>query len=1119
MSSSGDALQTLTTVIKNTLSLISQLETVVSGIASQKYDPAATSAASETLSTITNPPLDVLSLASTSASLIKAHATKISLLIINAPFTPPPSPPSSASSSPAPSPAWPPPSRHARPRATRAAYSGTWPCARAACSRTRELVSRIPTDGEVLSDARKNASAGAVAFGKRGFAGNLACRVEQLRDTLKDVMEELKEWGEEEDDEEEDDEEENESDGEDDEVAVVTAGMGSTSISGERDAQDILDDFMNSQQHIPRDDPEKIRERLESCLKRIRLTTLLYQAIVKRRLKSLPHLPPAAESDIPSRVDEVFSLLKGIPDRFESLAMAFYELDRAEIDKLMDECFFDAFAVSELLLKPWEGQKDEFTDWALRFQRGCVLAVGLAVSKLDQNFRRSLSGVSRKIPERKNEENIELQPISRNASVSSGHTVMPPGASGDVVEVTPRLRRSKRYSRGDMLSMCSVETQIYSPLGDNTNLPVDRPHRQSFTPSLLPTSEIPDRPKTPNPYSNLRKISEASLPPNEDGSNSGDEKGSTTHRQLTTNTPQDSAPRERSSKILVVDLKDKDVDDGSYTEVKGKGVDYSSYTDVNGNGVNDGPNSPTTREDESGLLSRLRPLYRRISMKSEPARTPITGVSNVSSANAVYGESEAGPSTGISQTFADPLTGTDAVEAAGITPADDVINDSLRNSIFLRRFPSVQSYMPDISEIRRGPVLRVNRLPPSQTAATAAGRGLSRETREMWNLLPRTRNLLIVWAVFFEVSLLNAVSSITTIIVCRVLQRSPSPGVVAWTVTGSVFVATFGVLFAVTMQQYRKLDREIASSEEWIEMHLRSRPLPARPGSDDEAKHEGAATDEWHKFSLDNQQVRKYVELLENRVRDLEETQKKLEAATQSTAIGQAVTADSAPGAADTDSDKTIKPPRPNKRLSTKHSSVSLARQTLLQADNSANDGRPSSSWADHTTTTTTTNPTTNLKPPTFTIGSSSSSSSLTATECYSPLADATTSSQRGSLIYTPQKSPLSNIYSGDSSGGNIHSSGINRSGGSSSHSSSNHSSSSNITSEGTGSGGGSISAWHRNSAAATPRSHHGYTTVHVYGLAGGNGTPGSAGVATPLRRHLTVPARALVQERSGGGE
>jgi hypothetical protein len=130
----------------------------------------------------------------------------------------------------------------------------------------------------------------------------------------------------------------------------------------------MLDDLMNSQQYIPRDDPDRIRERLESCLKRLRLTALLYQATVKRRIKPLPQVPTTSPSDIPARLDEVISILKRIPEGFGNLAMAFYELDPSEIDRLMDECFFDAFAASELLGKPWEGQKDEFTDWALRFQ-------------------------------------------------------------------------------------------------------------------------------------------------------------------------------------------------------------------------------------------------------------------------------------------------------------------------------------------------------------------------------------------------------------------------------------------------------------------------------------------------------------------------------------------------------------------------------------------------------------------------------------------------------------------------------------------------------------------------------------------------------------------------------
>ena len=375
MTSPRDILETLNASVTSALTLLSQLDAVVSGVAAQQPpgadqdpQPVAQAAAG------THAPIDALSLAHDSATLIKAHATKISLLIINEPYTPTAvakvlrelvtSPiPALAAAVEACT-----PERHTRIIQQELA----WRAGRI-FKELKELLSRIPKDGKVLVDAKKSASAGAaggkgsiaatgvlwsacddlMAFAKRGFAGNLAHKVEQLRDTLKDVMEELKEWGEEA-------AEGDEGDGSDDQ-----SGAGSDSVS---DAQAILDDLMNSQRYIPRDDPDKIRERLDSCLKRLRLTTLLYQATVKRRIKPLPHLPPNSPSDIPARLDEVISVLKRIPESFGSLAMAFYELDRSEIDRLMDECFSDAFAASEFLVKPWDGQKDEFSDWALRFQ-------------------------------------------------------------------------------------------------------------------------------------------------------------------------------------------------------------------------------------------------------------------------------------------------------------------------------------------------------------------------------------------------------------------------------------------------------------------------------------------------------------------------------------------------------------------------------------------------------------------------------------------------------------------------------------------------------------------------------------------------------------------------------
>ncbi|KAK4177227.1 hypothetical protein QBC36DRAFT_327456 [Triangularia setosa] len=382
MPSPGEALEALTTVVSSALTLINQLEVVVSGISSQDTStPSSTG--------FQQPPrsgsLDALSLAHDSATLIRAHATKISLLIINEPFTPTaitkvvreliagPLPALAASAQ-----------ECTAKRYTRVIQKDlAWKVTRV-LKELRDLLSQIPKNGKILKDAKKNASAGAaggkgsiaatgllwavcddlMVFCKRGFSGNLVHKVDQLRETLKDVMEELKEWGEETGDDGEEDDDEDSDDG----VAQVTNNLGSTSLSANASTQAMLDDLMNSQSYIPRDDPDKIRERLESCLRRLRLTSLLYQAAAKRRLKPLPHTPSASDSNVPARLDEVLVLLKEIPERFGNLAMAFYELDPIEIDRLMDQCFFDAFAASELFIKSWDGQKDEFTDWALKFQ-------------------------------------------------------------------------------------------------------------------------------------------------------------------------------------------------------------------------------------------------------------------------------------------------------------------------------------------------------------------------------------------------------------------------------------------------------------------------------------------------------------------------------------------------------------------------------------------------------------------------------------------------------------------------------------------------------------------------------------------------------------------------------
>ncbi|KAI2465824.1 hypothetical protein F4781DRAFT_375445 [Annulohypoxylon bovei var. microspora] len=379
----GDSLESLRVLIKSTIDLTSRLEAFLHSIAIDVGDvsevatpPSSQSSTSTSISTLQS--VDPLSLAHDSATLIKAHTTKLSLLIINEPFTP------SAIikvlrelvAGPIPALASAVQVCDVHKYTIVARQDLSWRCYRV-LKELKGLVGIIPVYGNVLPDAQKNGTKGGkgsmtatgviwaacddvIMLKKLGIAGLLIKKVEEYRDTLKDILEELKEYSEEVDDDDDDD-----NDDDDDDVNNITDQIQNTHIS----TQEMLDDLMNPR-HIPRDDPDKIRERLESCLKRLRLTTLLYTAIVKRRLKTLPPLPNTSQIPVAQRLDEVFPLLKRLPNRFGEVACAFYDLDRDTIDRAMDSCFFDAFAASEMLMKPWEGQRDEFTDWAEKFQVG-----------------------------------------------------------------------------------------------------------------------------------------------------------------------------------------------------------------------------------------------------------------------------------------------------------------------------------------------------------------------------------------------------------------------------------------------------------------------------------------------------------------------------------------------------------------------------------------------------------------------------------------------------------------------------------------------------------------------------------------------------------------------------
>ncbi|KAG5998584.1 hypothetical protein E4U43_002388 [Claviceps pusilla] len=371
----ANALQTLDALIHTASELLTQLQSALSELQSNP--------ASQQHSSPVDPTINALSLAHDSASLIRAHGTKISLLIINEPFTP-----SAISTVLRELIAGPIPGLASSAQAcTSAEYTEVIRVelaskARRVLSELSELIQKIPRDGKVLSkgSSRSGFAPGEkgslpatgllwaacdeiISLSKLGVRGVFAKKMDQWRDTLCDIMEELKDWG---DEEPEDDDDDDDADDDHDDVDDLANNLTATSLS----PQALLDQIMNSQPPIPKSDPHGIRPRLETSLRRLRLVTLLFQALLKHRLKNLPSFPAAAapSSSIAPRLDEMANRLGTLPDRFGDLACAFYELQPHEIDRVMDQCFGDASDAASLFVQNWEGETDTFSEWLVRFR-------------------------------------------------------------------------------------------------------------------------------------------------------------------------------------------------------------------------------------------------------------------------------------------------------------------------------------------------------------------------------------------------------------------------------------------------------------------------------------------------------------------------------------------------------------------------------------------------------------------------------------------------------------------------------------------------------------------------------------------------------------------------------
>lgn len=170
-----------------------------------------------------------------------------------------------------------------------------------------------------------------------GVVGLVVKKATELRATLLDAIEELKEWGEDVADED------NDAEGKDDDE----------------------DDMFAAMNKLGKDDKE-LKELLDTSVKKLKMVGMLYQALIKRRLKTYPAVSAAsAPTSSPGpKLDELMTLLKAIPDTVDDLASAFYELDEDGAKELLLQVCKEAKSAAELVKQSWAGLDDEFTAWS-----------------------------------------------------------------------------------------------------------------------------------------------------------------------------------------------------------------------------------------------------------------------------------------------------------------------------------------------------------------------------------------------------------------------------------------------------------------------------------------------------------------------------------------------------------------------------------------------------------------------------------------------------------------------------------------------------------------------------------------------------------------------------------
>ncbi|KAK3401768.1 hypothetical protein B0T20DRAFT_347115 [Sordaria brevicollis] len=221
--------------------------------------------------------------------------------------------------------------------------------------------------------------------------------------------------------------------------------------------------------------------------------------------------------------------------------------------------------------------------------------------------------------------------------------------------------------------------------------------------------------------------------------------------------------------------------------------------------------------------------------------------------------------------------------------------------------------LPNIDSIRRGPKIRHHRvipepgaggiaparsgiIPPVNTLADLAilgGNGSGNKLHDLEEQDPeqqeRTQRVIRLqrWLIpvsfgMLQVSIISFVASIA-VFATRTSQSPISAGIIAWVSISTVLLVSSLATLVIGACALGRLRKQQTGEDPWIEMHRLARALPPRPPAEKDgdktdkkgkglAKEDKAATEEaWKKFADDQEQLRKYVEKLEQEILDIKE--------------------------------------------------------------------------------------------------------------------------------------------------------------------------------------------------------------------------------------------------------